>query len=256
MKFPPFRLDTVNQCLWRGEERVTLTPKAFSMLGYLVERSDRLVTQRELLEALWPNTFVQPEVLKSHVLAIRKALGDDSKEPRFIQTHPKLGYRFIAAVSAGTSESRASSRVVGREGALRELQSSLERVMAGERQIVFIGGEAGIGKTTVVDAFQNFASNQLPRVRAARGQCVEGYGSQEAYYPILEAVGRLTRGARGKAVIDALAAHAPTWLVQFPALLKPERRVTLQREILGATRDRMLRERSATCWKRSPRRIR
>jgi predicted ATPase len=173
---------------------------------------------------------------------IRKALGDDSKEPRFIQTYPKRGYRFIAAVSGGTSGARASNRVVGREATLSELRSCVERVMAGERQIVFINGEAGIGKTTLVDVFENIATNALPGIRVARGQCVEGYGSKEAYYPVLEALGRLTRGARGQAVIDALAAHAPTWLVQFPALLKPEHRATLQREILGATRDRMLRE--------------
>lgn len=213
MKFPPFRLDTVDQCLWRGEERVTLTPKAFSVLRHLVERHGRLVTQRELLEALWPNTFVQPNVLKSHVLAIRKALGDDSKKPRFIETHPRRGYRFIAAVSAGTSGLRVSSRVVGREATLSELRCCLERVMAGERQIVFISGEAGIGKTALVDAFEKIAGNALPEIRVARGQCVEGYGSKEAYYPILEALGRLARGARGQAVIEALAAHAPTWLV-------------------------------------------
>ncbi len=54
-EFPPFRLDTVNQCLWRrtssGDERISLTPKAFAMLSYLVERAGRLVTQNELLEA-------------------------------------------------------------------------------------------------------------------------------------------------------------------------------------------------------------
>ena len=56
-----FRLDTVNLCLWRAEERVPLTPKAFDVLRYLVERADRLVTQDEVLEALWPETFVNPE---------------------------------------------------------------------------------------------------------------------------------------------------------------------------------------------------
>src|SRR2546426_2301542 len=68
-EFPPFRLDTVNQCLWRGdgaaEERVLLAPKAFDVLRYLVEHPGRLVAHDELLEALWPKTYVQPEVLKS-----------------------------------------------------------------------------------------------------------------------------------------------------------------------------------------------
>src|SRR6266481_2457067 len=79
-QFPPFRLDTINQCLWRhrdngDDERISLTPKAFGVLRYLVEHAGRLVTQNELLEALWPVTFVQPEVIKSHILDIRAALG-------------------------------------------------------------------------------------------------------------------------------------------------------------------------------------
>src|SRR6202035_4722074 len=101
-EFPPFRQDTVNQCLWRvdagNEERVRLTPKAFAVLRYLVEHVGRLVTQDELLNALWPDTFVQPEVLKSHILDVRNALGDHAKDSKFIQTHPKRGYEFIAPV--------------------------------------------------------------------------------------------------------------------------------------------------------------
>ncbi len=67
-EFPPFRLDPVNECLWRREdagedERVLLTPKAFAVLAYLIEHAGRLVTQDELLDAVWPDTFVQPEVL-------------------------------------------------------------------------------------------------------------------------------------------------------------------------------------------------
>ena len=52
--FHTFRLDAANHCLWRGEERVSLAPKAFDVLRYLVEHADRLVTQEEILESLWP----------------------------------------------------------------------------------------------------------------------------------------------------------------------------------------------------------
>src|SRR5271166_2124850 len=89
-EFPPFRLDTFNECLWRSGdigsvERILLPPKAFAMLHYLVEHAGRLVTQDELLDALWPDTFVQPEVLKSRVREIRSVLGDDCRNPRFIE---------------------------------------------------------------------------------------------------------------------------------------------------------------------------
>jgi TolB-like protein len=100
-EFPPFRLDSENECLWRGVERVLLAPKAFLMLDYLVKHAGRLVTHHELLEALWPGTFVQPEVLKAHILDIRHVLGDDAKNPKFIETQARRGYRFIATVESG-----------------------------------------------------------------------------------------------------------------------------------------------------------
>src|SRR6202021_1809391 len=79
-------------------------------------------------------------------------------------------------------------------------------------------------------------------VRIAHGQCIEGYGSKEAYGPILDALGRLCRGPQAEPIVRILSANAPTWLAQLPALLTREHRDMLQREILGATRERMLRE--------------
>ena len=106
---------------------------------------------------------------------------------------------------------------------------------------MFVSGEAGIGKTSLADAFQRAVAG-MPGVTATRGQSVEGFGSKEAYYPIFDALGQLTRGANGKFVIDALSRQAPTWIVQFPSLVREEQREALRREILGATRERMVRE--------------
>src|SRR5712691_4480870 len=104
-EFPPFRLDTVNQRLWRGdgvaEERIPLAPKAFDLLRYLVEHPGRLVAHDELLEALWPKSYVQPEVLKSHISAIRSVLVYDSRNLMFIETMSRRWYRFIAPVTQG-----------------------------------------------------------------------------------------------------------------------------------------------------------
>ena len=96
--FQSFRLDTANHLLLHGDERVSLTPKAFDVLRYLVERAGRLVTQDELLESLWPETYVNQEVLRKYILEIRKALGDRPVNPEFIETITKRGYRFIASV--------------------------------------------------------------------------------------------------------------------------------------------------------------
>jgi DNA-binding winged helix-turn-helix (wHTH) protein/tetratricopeptide (TPR) repeat protein len=247
-QFQSYRLDTVNHCLWRGESRVSLTPKAFDILRYLVEHADRLVTQEEILEALWPQTYVNPEVVKKYILGIRKALGDRHDKPEFIETFPRRGYQFVAAVSevsAATpmadTEGSSARKMVGREAAMDELDGYLGQVMRGKRQIVFITGEAGVGKTTLVDEFQQ-AATRRPNLRVIRGQCVEGFGGKEAYYPILDALGQWARDQGGASVITTLGRQAPTWLIQFSSLVKAEQRESLQKEILGATRERMVRE--------------
>src|SRR6476646_2737104 len=125
--FGPFRLDTSNHCLWRGDERMVLTPKAFDLLRYLVERPDRLVTQDEILEGLWPETYVNPEGVRKYILEIRNVLGDRPQQPWYIETLTKRGYQFSAKVTeeqtipppAASSESLEN--IVGRDGALAEL---------------------------------------------------------------------------------------------------------------------------------------
>jgi len=252
LEFPPFRLDNVNQCLWRqrdgGEDEcIRLTPKPFAILRYLVEHAGRLVTQDELLNAVWPHTFVQPEVLKTHILDVRSSLGDSAKNPRFIETLPRRGYQFIAHVRSvpATSERAAgltSHKLVGRDAELSQLFSCFWRASDGERQIVFVTGETGIGKTSLVDEFLRRSLTDVPGIWIARGSSIEGYAGKEAYYPVLDALSQMCRAARGEAMARILGDQAPTWLVQFPALVTAEQRQNLQHEILGATRERMLRE--------------
>ena len=140
--FREYRLDTVNHCVWRRDERLTLAPKTFDVLRYLVEHSERLVTQEEILEALWPDTFVNPEVIKKYVLEIRKVFGDSSAKPAFVATFPRRGYQFIAAVSdeeaaSGPEISRRSRKaIVGRDSALEGLKQALAKTAAGQRQVV------------------------------------------------------------------------------------------------------------------------
>lgn len=107
-EFHPFRLDAENECLWKhddhgGEERILMKPKAFGILRFLVDHAGHLATQEEILNAVWPDTYVQPEVLKRHIADIRDVLGDDPKKPAFIETRPWRGYQFIAAVRDAVS---------------------------------------------------------------------------------------------------------------------------------------------------------
>jgi len=160
-QFHSFRLDTVNHCLWRGESREVLTPKAFDVLRYLVEHAERLVTQEELLEALWPETYVNPEVIKKYILGIRKVLGDRHENPEFIRTFPRRGYQFIAPVSAvGTPESpalcvsSAKQLTIGESG-LEQLGGNIGRALMSRQQVVFLSGEPESGKTAI--------NRELPR---------------------------------------------------------------------------------------------
>ena len=256
--FDPFYLDLANECLWQGSQAIKLRPKAYAVLAYLLSRPGQLVTKEELLNAVWPETFVGEAVLKVTIRQLRKALDDDPKSPRFIETAHRRGYRFIGRIAdggqmaagdleAGSDKADLASRlgaayysprVVGREQPLSRMRSWFEKMLGGERQIVFVTGEAGIGKTALVDTFARSIASH--RIRIRRGQCLEQYGTGEAYLPVLEAIGRLCREERQ--LVDVLRAHAPMWLLQMPSLVTASDRDSLSREAFGATRERMLRE--------------
>lgn len=243
--FPPFALDSDSECLWREGERIRLTPKAYAVLHCLVERAGRLVRKQELLDAVWPEGFVGDGVLKVCISEARRALGESAAAPRFIQTLHGRGYRFAAAVSEQPpredSRSAADGELFGRESASERLETALTQALTGARQLVFVAGEEGIGKTALVEALLRRAARR-PGIETVRGACHSGQVEREPYYPLLEALGRLGRGPRSEIVGELLLRHAPTWLAELPALVSPERRALLQREFFGATRDRMLRE--------------
>src|SRR5262249_3229738 len=263
LRFPPFRLDPDNACLWRGPKAIRLTPKAFAVLQCLVESPGQLVTKDLLLERVWPKTVVGDAVLKVCVREIRRALGDRVGAPRYVATVHRQGYRFIADVAeaaetpARSAEAprvpvaeapaprrpryRSLAPLVARDPAPEHLQAWFDSAWRGSRQVVFVTGEQGIGKTTVVEAFLERVAAD-PRVWIAQGQCVETFGASEPYHPVLDALARLCRESGREPLVALLRKQAPTWLVQMPWLLDATDRDALQRELLGATRERMLRE--------------
>src|SRR5262249_36160820 len=136
---------------------------------------------------------------------------------------------------------RPMPTMVGREHELAQLQRWYSQVIEGRRQVIFVTGEAGIGKTTFVEAFFDSIA-QEDSVHIGHGQCVEQYGAGEPYMPVLEALNRLGQASQGGRLIELFNRFAPTWLAQMPALLTREERVRLQSEIQGVTQQRMLRE--------------
>ncbi|HXG05681.1 MAG TPA: AAA family ATPase [Candidatus Binatia bacterium] len=251
VSFPPFRLDPANEQVWRDDRPVPLRPKTFAVLAHLVARAGVLVTKAELLQAIWPATHGADGLPKKSVYELRRALGDCAGTPRFIQTVPRRGWRFIAPllpvpVSRPGPAHLAPDRpprdvLVGRERELAELHDRLGRTLAGQRQVVFVTGEPGIGKTALVQAFWDQVA-PAGQVCLARGQCVEHHGGVEGYLPVLEALQRLCQAADGEALLALLRRHAPTWLLQMPALLAEGELEALQRKVVGASKERMLRE--------------
>lgn len=97
-EFGPFRLNPAERVLTREGRPVPLTPKAFDLLVVLAENGGRLLGKKDLMEAVWPDSFVEEGNLTFTVSSLRKALGEDPKEPQYIETVPRSGYRFVADV--------------------------------------------------------------------------------------------------------------------------------------------------------------
>jgi len=218
LRFPPFALDAPNARLYRGDEVVPLRGKTLAVLEYLAARSGRLVTKDELLREVWPEVHVSEDVLVGCVHELRQVFGDTRSTARFVETVYRRGYRWIAGtVDAGGGEQRRSSTpavprqplsiFVGRDADVTQLRSWLAHAASGVRQVVFVTGEAGIGKTSLVDAFLG----DLPTAPClvARGQCIEQYGPAEPFLPLLDALVRLGREPDNGSVASTLERCLP-----------------------------------------------
>ena len=212
-----------------------------------------LLTKSALLDEVWGHQFVTDSVLKTAVSDLRTVLDDDPRQPRFIETVARRGYRFIArpvaqsgavprpegaptAVHAIAFARPADAWFVGRTDALAQLDSFWAAALGGRRAVVWVAGEPGIGKTALIERFIAGIGDGA----CARGQCVDLYGAGEPYLPVLEALAELCR--QDADVPSLLRSVAPTWLLQLPWLSSVEERETLRRELVGVGSERMLRE--------------
>jgi predicted ATPase/DNA-binding winged helix-turn-helix (wHTH) protein len=267
--FGPFRVDTARRALLCDRQPLALTARVFDLLVLLLRRRDRVVSRAELLEALWPDVAVEDGNLSVNISTLRKVLQHAGTCP-YIETLPRVGYRFLAEVaehareadpaSLGSASDSASPPLarsgslaptatcasaralfVGRQREMECMAGVARRVVQGERRAIVVTGEAGMGKTALVNAFlERFeASTEL---WIARGQCVEQYGGTEPYLPILEPLGRALRGRDGPKLAQVLKHVAPTWLAQLPNLRDSAASPAHQSWMHGATPERMVRE--------------
>ncbi len=227
-RFGPFEADAGEHRLSRDGHVVPVTRKSFALLATLLGRPGRHFTKAELFETVWAGSVVTDAALSRAIRELRVALGDDAAAPRYIATAHGLGFRFVALVSleggGGAVEvaplAPVRPRLVGRDAALARLEQALAEARAGRRQVVLVTGEAGIGKTALVEAFLA-ARPSRDGLWAAQGRCIEQYGTDEAFLPILEALEDLTRRVGAGPLREVLARFAPSWLAQLPWLAVP-----------------------------------
>jgi DNA-binding winged helix-turn-helix (wHTH) protein/tetratricopeptide (TPR) repeat protein len=242
------RLDFRNQRLEHQGRVVDLRPKSWELLKYMVARPAQLLGKDELVQAVWGDTVVTDASLNQVVRELRKALGDDARSPRYIETVHRRGFRFLLGADESKSSAQSGTEIsrrpglFGRDRELDRLRQLSALAATGHSQFCFVTGEAGIGKTSLVRQFLD----TLPAAATAtpfllgRGQCIDQRGEGEAYLPVLEALDRLARGPAAEMVRTYLQRYAPMWLVQMPWLLPEDHSYDAQ--LVAATPARMLRE--------------
>jgi DNA-binding winged helix-turn-helix (wHTH) protein/tetratricopeptide (TPR) repeat protein len=250
--FEDFELDTELYELRRNGDRIPVEPQVFDVIHYLVRNRNRVVSKQELFENVWNTRFVTESALTSRIKAARRALGDAGREQRLIGTVHGRGYRFLGLVDeTGTppagqrpapetpAEPSASGPMVGRKAELERLLALQTDALAGRGRAVAVLGEAGIGKTTTIQAFVEHARSRHG-VLAATGQCLEHQGASEPYMPLLNALDELSR--RQPQLLGTVSRFAPNWLLEMPWLVDDDELGRLAARTVGNTRARMLRE--------------
>lgn len=267
IRFGDFTLNVGRLSLTGPAGDLAMRPKTFDVLRHLLDRPGQVVTREELFAHVWPGVTVTDESLTRCISEIRQALNDDGQA--IVKTVPKRGYLIDVPIDIMDTDATASVQTpplqadinrhgastasaaiaaaepaarwrVGRTSGLTQIDQAMRAARSGDRQIVFVVGEAGIGKSTLLAmAAERLAAQGVAIVR---GNCLERFGTEEAFLPLLDALTRLARDGDKARVLAALRQHAPTWLLQIPELLDRGARAELAREVFGASRERMVRE--------------
>jgi DNA-binding winged helix-turn-helix (wHTH) protein len=271
----PLALDPLSRILIHDGGPLPLGERAISILLMLVERSGQLVSKKDLIAFAWQGLAVADSNLTVQITALRRALALAPGGGAWIETLPRRGYRFVGPVvkteaaeaapvgmfaakslprtaKSVTSESvdhvtissastdPHSHQMVGRDAPLEMLNRITQLMRTGQRQIAFVTGEAGIGKTAFIEKAVQRLSQQ--GVDLLCGSCTERFGTDEVFLPLIDALVIRCRSKDGAELLTAIRVHAPTWMLHLPAFIDATERAAFQQEAFGATRERMVRE--------------
>ena len=249
LSFGPFLLDRAGGRLVHQGQPVDLAPKPWAVLAYLAARPGRLVGKDELLDAVWGHRHVSDSVLKVTVNALRNALGDDAKAPRWLHTVSRRGYRFSDAVRGPSMASGASTTalaaanarplgnlptpgqtLIGRADAVAAVQLAMTT-----HRLVTLTGPGGVGKTCLalqvaafeapVDGVWLLRLEPFASAAAVTAALASTVGLSDGAGRSTEALGRALAPLRLRLVLDnaehlveVLAAPLATWLMAAPGL--------------------------------------
>ena len=236
-----FELDALGFELRRGGALLEAEPKVLELLLHLVRHADRLVPREELLAEVWRDVRVEEDSLYRAVAIARRLLGQRDGADAPIRTVRGRGYRLVGEVRSLEAPAVPVERELpGRSGALAALRAALDRARSGRRQLLVISGEAGLGKTRLVDVFLEELRGTGGAL-ATTGQCLVAHEGGEPYSPLLEALARLLRRAPDP-VLAALRSRAPAWLAQLPGTTGSGDLALFESRARGATRERLTEE--------------
>jgi predicted ATPase len=215
-EFDDFRVDTGQFLLCRMGLSSPITPTVFRILVLLLEHAGEVVTKEQLVKHIWPDSFVEEGNLNRNVSTLRKALGEKPSDHRYIETVPKLGYRFSAPVrtlpyrgscaSARKCPAALVEQIVGRDAELQQLRSAFELASNGHGNFIGIAGDVGIGKTALVDAFLQDLVQDDQSFQLARSRCSESLIEHEPFMPWIEGLSGLDSSVK-----QIMKITAPSW---------------------------------------------
>lgn len=220
--FSEFCLDREAGVLLRNDVPVAIRRKLWDALCLLLERPGELVAFEDLRDRIWRGAAISQGSVANLIYELRRVLDDDAAQPRFIETSPARGVRFIAPVDVQHGE-RVAGLLVGRGREIEQFAQAWRRVRSGERRLVVVAGEPGLGKTHLIHHFLNaVATADKPRVLVGRSverdAGADPYLGAEAYLPvfdILDAWHQAERMPDEVPVANLLREHAPHWARQI-----------------------------------------
>lgn len=247
--FQSFTFAPRSGCLRNGNAASILLPKDSLVLACLLEHAGSLVAKAELHAQCWPNmAVVGDDVLKTSIRRIRRALGDDHRNPTFIQTVGRRGYTWLlpaVRLRSGLANGQNSAAppplpLIGREREMEHLRRLCVTAQEGGFALVAVTGEAGVGKSVLVESFVAALAGQQALI--LQGAHVESLGPAEPYFGILETLRHLASELGRAELARIFRQVAPMWLAQLPWLVSPEELIRLQASFQGASSQRMQRE--------------